>query len=129
VIKWDAYSLKNWAAIWESQSDQGLTNSRWELYDVHFASAVGSPQRNFVKRALSEIARIERRRALHSVLREQLMTTRPDLSGDVLVDALVDIERMRLDLGGPGAFEDDFRGALEVAEARAETVRKERGAS
>ena len=57
------------------------------------------------------------------------MTTRPDISGDVLIDALVEVERLRLDLGGAGAFEDDFRAALEVAEARSEAVRQERGGS
>jgi hypothetical protein len=128
MIRWDTYSWGSWCEIFEAQSDHGLNDWRWKLYDLHFDSPVGSPERRFVKDAISEIARIERRRALHWVLREQLMTTRPDLSGDVLVDALVEIERMRLDLGGAGAFEDDFRGALEVAEARAETVRKERGA-
>jgi hypothetical protein len=125
VIQWDAYSLKSWVEIFEAQSDAGLNDHRWGLYDLHFDSPVGSPERRFVKDAISEIARIERRRALHRVLREQLMT-RPDISGDVLLDALVAVERLRLDLDGAGGFEDDFKGALEVAENRAEAVRKER---
>jgi hypothetical protein len=111
--------------IFESQSEEWLGRWRWQLYDLHSESAVGSAARNFAKDAISEISRIERRRALHSILREQLMT-RPDLSGDILLDALVEIERMRLDLDGAGGFEADFTGALEVAEARSEAVRKER---
>jgi hypothetical protein len=126
VIKPDAYSWESWVVIWEAQSDQGLEDWRFRLYDLHFASAVGSAERNFVKRALSEVARIARRRTLHSILREQLMNARPDISGDLLVDALVEIEKMRLELGGAGGFETDFKAAIEVAETRAATVRKER---
>jgi hypothetical protein len=126
MIKWDSYGLEGWVEIFEAQSDQGLEESRWGLYDVASASAVGSPERDFAKRALSELGRIERRRALHQILRGQLLT-RPDLSGDVLLEALVQIERLRLDLGGPGSFETDFTAAIEVAETRAATSRQERG--
>jgi hypothetical protein len=126
MIRPDAHPWDGWTEIWEFQSDEGLERWRWDLYDLHDADS--SPETcEFVKRALAELARIKRRRAVHWLLRDQLMTSRPDISGDLLVDALVEIEKMRLELGGAGGFETDFRGALEVAEARAEAVREERG--
>jgi hypothetical protein len=124
MIKFDTYTWESWCVIWEAQSDQGLTDWRFRLYD--FDAPVGSPERRFVKRALGEIARISRRRGLHSILREQMMTARPDISGDILIEALVEVETLRLDLGGPGSFESDFTAALEIAEARAATTREER---
>jgi hypothetical protein len=125
---WQAHDWADWVRIFESQSEEWLGRWRWQLYDLASESPVGSAARNFARDALSQIGQIERRRALHGLLREQLLT-RPDLSADVLLDALVLIERMRLDFDGAGGFEDDFAAAIEVAEVRAETVRAERNGS
>jgi hypothetical protein len=125
---WRGLSWEQWCEIWDSQGTDGFREHRWRLYDLHEESEPGSEGREFARRGVEEINRIERRRNLHFFLREMLMTARPDISADVLIDALIEVERMRfdLDLEREGSFQDNFKAALEVAEARAETARKGR---
>ena len=123
---WRARSWGEWCEVWDACGYDGFREWRWRIYDLHELCELGSEGREFARKAVDEIARMERRRRLHFFLRDQLMNARPDVSADVLIDALIEIERMRfdLDLEREGSFQQNFGAALEIAEARAAAVRK-----
>jgi hypothetical protein len=123
---WRELTWDEWVSIWEVQGFEGLDEWLSRLWDLHAEPALDPEEREFARKGLEEIARIERRRQLHLLLREMLASARPDISGDVLIDALIELERLRFELEADGSFEQDFEAALEIAEARAEAARRDR---
>jgi hypothetical protein len=123
---WHGLTWGQWVSIWEAQGFEGLDEWLSRLWDLHAEPVLDPEEREFARKGLEEIARIERRRQLQLLLREMLASARPDISGDVLIDALIELERLRLELEAEGSFEQDFEAALEIAEARAEAARRDR---
>ena len=123
---WLRLTWGQWVSVWEAQDFQGLTEWGWRLCDLDAGTGLNPYGREFARKGLDEIARIERRRELHLLLRATLASSRPDISGDVLIDALIELERLRFELEAEGSFEQDFEAALEIAEARAEAARRKR---
>ncbi len=123
---WLGLTWGQWVSIWEAQGFEGLDEWLGRLWDLHAEPVLDPQEREFARKGLEEIARIERRRQLHLLLREMLASARPDISGDVLIDALIELERLRFELEAEGSFEQDFEAALEIAEARAEAARRDR---
>jgi hypothetical protein len=108
-----------------SLDEAELVDVRFELYDVAEIAGRGSELYVFAEMALKAIGTLERQRAARRELREVCAFAMPDLDADDFADAVTAIFRAQKQLGAVDVVEA-FRGAIEVAERRAQdnTTRK-----
>jgi hypothetical protein len=114
-----------WIAHWQAMTDDELLDERFRLYDLAEDLEPGSAVYEFARGALNAIGRLERHRTFRRTFQAIARVGLPDLDAELFADALIEINRFRLLLGeelDAATTAEVFRGAIEVAERRAQAV-------